>query len=144
MNTVSTLRLYLLRAGYLLIAAGLGSQIWPQILQHDKPWELMHGVVISMLGALSVLAALGLRYPLAMLPILFFEMAWKSIWLLSVALPAWSSGQMDAGTTETAFECLIVVVFPFLMPWRYVFHHYVSKTSDPWVRRMDVGARRPV
>lgn len=135
MNQVSNLRLYLLRAGYLLLAAGLGSQIWPLILHHTKDWELMHGVVISMLGALSALALLGLRYPLAMLPLLFFEMAWKTIWLLSVALPLWSAQRLDAGTTETAVECLMVLVFPFLVPWGYVFETYVRKPGDPWRRR---------
>jgi hypothetical protein len=133
--STSTFRLYLLRAGYLLIAAGLGSQIWPAILQHDKTWELMHGVVVSMLGAMSALALLGLRYPLQMLPLLFFEMAWKTIWLLRVALPLWSTGQMDADTAETAFECLMAVVFPVLIPWRYVVDNYLRKAADPWGRQ---------
>lgn len=135
MTTISTLRLYLLRAAYLLIAVGMGSQIWPVILHHTKTWELMHGVVISMLGALSALALLGLRYPLRMLPLLFFEMAWKAIWLLTVALPLWSTQQMDADTAQTAYECLMAVVFLFLVPWRYVFENYVKKAGEPWGRR---------
>ena len=44
-------RLYLLRAGYLLIAVGMGMQKVPAFLHH-RPWELMHGVVNSMLLAL--------------------------------------------------------------------------------------------
>jgi hypothetical protein len=90
MNDVSTLRLYLLRAGYLLLVVGLGSTIWPAILDQTT-WELMRGVVVSMLGAMSLLAVLGIRYPLQMLPLLFFELTWKSIWLLRVALPLWSA-----------------------------------------------------
>jgi hypothetical protein len=35
----------------------------------------MRGVVASMLTAVSLVAVLGLRYPLAMLPLLFFEVA---------------------------------------------------------------------
>ena len=135
MTEVSTFRLYLLRAGYLLLVFGLGSTIWPRILNQANSWELMHGVVVSMLGALSLLAVLGLRYPLQMLPLLFWEMTWKSIWLIRVALPLWSSHRMAADTTENAFECLLVVVFLPLIPWRYVFETYVRRAGDTWGRR---------
>jgi hypothetical protein len=98
-------RIYLLRAGYLLIAVGMGMQKVPAFLHH-RPWELMHGVVNSMLLALVLLAVLGLRYPLKMLPILFWEIAWKATWLLAVALPAWRNYTMDADTWDTTFACL--------------------------------------
>ena len=55
----------------------------------------MTGVVTSMLVAMSVLALLGLRYPVQMLPILLFEAAWKVFWLTAVALPLWLNHQMD-------------------------------------------------
>jgi hypothetical protein len=118
-NEVSLIRLYLLRAMYLLIVVGLGIVIWPGVIQHDKPWGLMQGVVNCMLAAFSALCLLGLRYPLQMLPLLLWELAWKSIWLLVVALPLWSSGQMDAATWST-------------IPWRYVFAHYLRKPGDRW------------
>jgi hypothetical protein len=35
-----------------------------------------------MLWALSVLAAVGLRYPPAMLPLLMWEVTWKGVWML--------------------------------------------------------------
>ena len=37
--------------------------------------------------AMSVLAFLGLRYPVKMLPILLFESMWKLTWLAVIALP---------------------------------------------------------
>ena len=132
MNGVSTFRLYLLRVPYLLMAVGLGLMIWPQILDPSRHWELMHGVVVSMLGALCVLALLGLRYPLQMLPLLLFEMTWKVIWLLRVALVAQLSHRMDADTAETASQCLWILIFPFFIPWRYLLDHYVRKAGDPW------------
>jgi len=75
MTEVSTFRLYFLRAAYLLLAVGGSFISWLEILDPMKKWELMHGVVVSMLGAMSMLAALGIRYPLQMLPLLFWELA---------------------------------------------------------------------
>ena len=132
MTGVSALQLHVLRAMYLLIVVGLGVQVWPGFLSHDQPWELMEGVVICMLVALSLMAALGLRYPLQMLPILLWELVWKTAWLAVVALPQWLSGQIDAATTANTFACLFVVLVVLTVPWRYVFEHYVKKAGDPW------------
>lgn len=132
MNEVSLLRLYLLRAMYLLIVVGLGIVVWPDVIHREQPWELMEGVVQCMLAAFSALSLLGLRYPLQMLPLLMWELVWKSIWLLIVALPLWSSGQMDESTYGVASSCLLVLIIPFVIPWRYVFAHYVKKSGARW------------
>ena len=137
-SEVSIVRLYMLRAGYLLLAVGLGLTVWPSILDATKSWELMHGVVASMLGAMGLLALLGLRYPIQMLPLLFFELTWKAIWLLRIALPLWLGHRLDADTAETAFECLIVVVYLVLIPWPYVFKTYVTNSGAPWTNRHSV------
>jgi hypothetical protein len=125
MVRVSTLRLSLLRAGYLLLVIGLGMRMWPALFGPVKDMELMEGAVTCMLWALSVLAILGLRYPLQMLPLLLFETLWKLAWLLTVALPHWSAGQMDSGMTATAFACLLGVIYPIIIPWGYVFETYL-------------------
>jgi hypothetical protein len=136
MYEVSLFRLYLLRALYLLIVVGLGIVRWPEVInqfiQQENSWELMDGVVACMLTAFSVLSILGLRYPLQMLPLLLWELVWKSIWLIVVALPLWSAGQMDESTWATASASLIVVIVPFVIPWRFVFAHYVKKRGDRW------------
>jgi hypothetical protein len=135
MTDLSILRLNLLRLPYLVMAAGLGTVIWPEILDPAQSWTLARGVVTAMLGALGLLAALGLRYPRAMLPVLFFEMGWKTIWLLRVALPQWTAGTIDAPTLGTAYECLPVILFPLFIPWRYVWATYVARPADPWWRQ---------
>ncbi|MEQ1707559.1 MAG: hypothetical protein ABL864_04430 [Terricaulis sp.] len=132
MAEVSTLRLYLMRAGYLLIAVGLAFTIWPQIIRHPTPWSLWHGVGCGLLGAVSILAVLGLRYPLQMLPVLLFELIWKSIWLIAVGMPLWSADQMDQENWETAQNCLMGVIFLFVIPWRYVLANYLLKPGDRW------------
>jgi hypothetical protein len=125
-------RLYALRASYLLLVVGLGPIVWPGIIHHDKPWALMPGVVHCMLAAMSALAVIGLRYPLRMLPLLLFEIGWKAIWLLAVALPLWRAHQMDADTLENTRECLIVVLFVAAIPWGHVADRFALSPGDRW------------
>lgn len=132
MTQVSLFRLYALRACYALIAFGLGFFMWPSILHHDQPWGLMQGVVKAMLGALSLLCLLGLRYPLQMLPLLLFEMAWKVLWLGLVALPAWLNHQLDGDTLETFYECVPILAFFLVIPWRYVVTTYGLGRGERW------------
>jgi hypothetical protein len=134
MTDVSLSRLYALRAGYLLIAVGLAATVWPIIINHSPQWPLMNSVVCSLLAAVSVLAAVGIRYPLQMLPVLLFEIVWKSIWLIAVALPLWSRNQIDARTWETVTDCLAGAVLIPLIPWRHVVSQYVTKPGDRWRR----------
>ena len=110
---------------------------WPLLINRSEPWPLMEGVATYMLVAMGLLALLGLRHPVKMLPILLFESAWKLIWLSVVALPLWTSDQMDAATTEVATAALWVVIILAVIPWRYVVSQYVMKQGDPW--RSDAG-----
>jgi hypothetical protein len=132
---VSLFRLYVMRATYLLIAVGLGLEIWPGIIHHAKPWSVMYGVACCLLGTVSALAVVGVRYPLQMLPLLLFELVWKSIWLLAIALPLWSTHQIDADIWETVKACLMgIILLPLVIPWRYVLANYVKKSGDRWRR----------
>ena len=132
MNDVSIFRLYLLRVIYLIISVGVAFTIWPQLINHPTPWSLWHGVGCSLLGAVCILAFIGIRYPLKMLPVLFFEMIWKSIWLITVALPLWSTDQMNAENLETTQNCLMGIIVPLVIPWRYVWKNYVKMDGDRW------------
>ena len=133
MTEVSTFRLYVMRATYVLIAVGLGFEIWPGLVRHENAWTLWRGVGTSLLAAVSVLAVLGIRYPLQMLPVLLFELVWKSIWLMAIALPLWSADQLDTDTWETIYACLMgIVLMPIVIPWPYVLANYVTKPGDRW------------
>ena len=129
---VSLPRLYFLRLGYLVMAVGLAVTKWPLLINHDRPWPLMEGVEACMLVALSLLSFLGLRYPLQMLPVLLFELAWKFIWVTVVVRPLWTSDQMDPATLSVFYSCLLVLIVAAVVPWRYVVAHYVTKQGDPW------------
>ena len=70
MPEVSTFRLYVLRAAYLLIAVGLALMVWPRLINHTAAWALKHGATFGLLAGIQVLAMLGLLYPLRMIPLL--------------------------------------------------------------------------
>ena len=119
-----------MRATYLLIVLGLGSEIWPLILSHPLS---MHSATSSLLAGVSVMAAIGIRYPLKMLPLLMFELVWKSIWLIAICYPVWSAHQMDADTWESVKACLMgVILMPVVIPWRFVLANYVARPGDRW------------
>lgn len=134
MHAVSLTRLYLLRTVYLIIAVGLGLVIWPGILHHDQPWSMMQGFVNCMLAALGLLCALGIRYPLQMLPVLLWELTWKTLWLIVVALPAWRAGPLAPAMLENLFAVAVVVIIPIAMPWSYVIKKYLKQPGDRWTR----------
>ena len=129
---VSLARLYALRAGYLLIGAGLAVTLWPTFLQDSQQWQPMEAAVNCMLAALSLLAFLGLRYPLRMLPLLLFECAFKLIWFAVVGLPAWAADEMDRATQDVAFANAFVVLILAVIPWRYVLAQYGGQRGEPW------------
>ena len=135
MSEVSTFRLYLLRAGYLYIAVGLAIFELPTLL-HPENLSRLDAVILSMLGAMALLAVVGLRYPLKMLPLLFFEFVWKAIWLLAFGLPLVLAGQLGPETTETLTGVLMgVVLVPLVTPWGYVLKHYVRAPGARWGKR---------
>ena len=141
---VSTFRLHLLRGMYALLIVGLGLTIWPLIISHSADVPHMNGVVRSVLGAVALLALLGLRYPLEMIPLLLFELVWKVIWVLAFGLPLWLAGQLDAAHSQTMVDTLVgVVLVPLVLPWRYVIDRFVRAPGAPWRRPAAAAAGGP-
>jgi hypothetical protein len=140
MSEVSIFRLNLLRAMYAFTFVGLVIFRWPGIL-NPPPGISNAGTVVAMvLGAMSLLAALGIRYPLKMLPLLFFELLWKVLWLLMWGLPLWFNEQLSPDSQETLISVLVgVVLVPLAIPWGYVFKQYVKAPGDPW-RKQVIGS----
>jgi len=128
---LSRTRLHLLRAGYLLMGVGLVLVKWP-LLPDAHALPLYEGVTLCLLTAMSLLAFLGLRYPVKLLPLLLFESAWKLLWLAVVALPTAAAGSLDGATADTVVSCSLVVVILAVTPWRYVWCAYVRTPGDRW------------
>src|SRR5689334_7374307 len=125
MTEVSTFRLYLLRAMYAFMAIGLAIFKLPGIVNPPANLSTTGSVVLSVLGAIALLAVLGIRYPVKMLPLLLFE------------LPQWSAGQLAPDAQEVLVNNLVgVVLVPLVMPWGYVFKQYIKAPGHPWGKRV--------
>jgi hypothetical protein len=124
----------LLRGAFALIVIGQGMRLAPQLFDPSYSWELQRSVVVSMLAAMVVMSLLGLRYPLKMLPVLLFEITWKAIWLLRVALPAALAGTMTDQMFELVQMVLVVGLVIVAMPWDYIVRRFVREPGDRWWR----------
>ena len=123
-------RLYVLRTIYFLIAFGEGSQVVPNLFVHDLT---ARGVIPSLLSGLCLMCLLGLKYPTKMLPLLLFETAWKYIWFFAFGLPQYLSGQVPPTFVDDFMPITFgVVIMPFVIPWGYVWRHYVLAPGDRW------------
>ena len=121
-------RLYLLRANYLVWAAGGFFLIPPMLIGASG-----RGMIDSMLSGLWVTSFFGIRYPLQMLPIVLFEFVWKTIWLLAFALPQWLSGAQSAQLREDLISIGNgPILFALIIPWGYVYRHYIKLPAERW------------
>lgn len=131
MKNVSTFRITLLRVTYLFMVVGLGFAIWPGLFRPSHAWALRYGDSSSMLAAVAVLALLGIRSPLKMLPLLLFELTWKVIWLTAIALPLWRANRITPEVWESIFACgMGLVIFPLVIPWPYLVARFVKQPGD--------------
>jgi len=127
---VSLVRLYVLRTTYVLLVVGLGASNLPDLISHEPT---ARGVIPSMLGGIWLVAFLGIRYPLQMLPLLLFELAWKTIWLIGYGLPQKLSGQTPATFAEDFVAITAgVILMPLVIPWGYIWRHYVTRPAERW------------
>lgn len=129
---LSLLRLYTLRLCYLILAAGIGTYFWPSVIHHTSEFAIAEGIRFSLLAGLGLTAALGLRYPVQMIPLLLFELTWKAIYLVAFALPLWSAHQISDAVAADIQSVAMVVIFIPLIPWGYVFRHYLFQRGDRW------------
>jgi len=130
---------------YVFMAVGLAIfKLGPAIL-HPENLSPQDGVIV---GAFALLAVVGIRYPIKMLPLLFFEFVWKAIWVVALGLPLLLSGGLDPnvsfGGTETLVNCLLgIVLVPLVTPWGYVLEHYLRAPGDRWGKKREETEGQP-
>lgn len=131
-SAVPLWRLYTLRVCYLILAGGLGAYVWPSVIHHSAEFAASRGIQVSLLAGLGAAALLGFRYPVKMIPLLLFELIWKTIYLGEFALPLWRAHQITAAVKADITAVMMVVVFLPLIPWGAVWRQYVTERGERW------------
>lgn len=87
--------------------------------EESAGWRILVGALWVGILALSIL---GLFYPLRYSPVLLLQIIYKSVWLIVYVAPRLLRGESKSiplGITGTFVA--IVIVWPFIMPWSYLF-----------------------
>lgn len=113
----------------------LGSKQLNYVLEGASEWSNWRGLGHSMLFTLAVLAIGGVFRPLAFLPLMIYEMAWKIVWLVVVALPPWMAGQEIPAIVNVKSSIIGICILMILIPWKYVWWRYFAQPIEPWRRK---------
>ena len=128
---VAMWRINAMRFLFLLMAVVMGGFVWYRLTTESLGQPLYWGLAKSMLGGLALMSLIGVRYPLQMLPLMLFETAWKTIWLLVIALPAWMHGNWNIEFQGLFNDCIGIVLAYFIIPWRYAWARYIAHPMEP-------------
>ena len=129
---VALWRINAMRFLFLLMAVIMGGLfVWPQMLFESADWDVMRGLAKSMLAALALLSLWGVRYPLQMLPLMLYEIAWKTIWIVLIAGRAYMAGKWTPDIEGLFNDCIGIVIAYFIVPWRYVWARYIKQPMEP-------------
>jgi hypothetical protein len=133
-HSLPTWRVNVMRIGYAVMGVGIAFLKWPLFVQNGGLGALpvYEGVVAALLTSMGLLALLGLRYPLQLLPLLVLETLWKLIWLAAVGVPALMAGDMSDQMSTVFGSVMLVVLILAVTPWDYAWKRYVRAPGAPW------------
>lgn len=76
----------------------------------------------SLWAAVLLCCVVGIAFPVAMSPVLIFQIIYKAHWLLFIAAPRWLSGRKKEVPKRIAAICVATILaFPWVIPWAVVF-----------------------
>jgi hypothetical protein len=126
-------RINAMRVGYLVMAVGIALTKGPLFLQGTVVnLPVYEGVVAALLGTMGLLAVVGLRHPVQMLPILIFESTWKVVWFGAVALPHLISGDMSDQMGSVLSSVSVGILILVVTPWDYAWKRFFRTPGDKW------------
>jgi len=123
---IRPIKIYVLKLFFTLMFVMAGKDAWTKLLQHEGAWDPEVAVAWCAIAAYTTLSGIGIFHTLRMLPIMLFMFFYKGLWLLIVAYPLWSNGQLAGSIYEEWTYTFLILIIPFLFtPWGYVFHHFI-------------------
>lgn len=126
---VCPINIWGLRLFYLLMLLFVAPNAWQVLLTHQGPWEPLRAMAFAVWATYPSLALFGLFRPLRWLPIMFFTIGYKAIWLWFVAYPMWAAGTLAGTPTgEIAQSFLALPLLVLVVPWGYAWRTYVAGT----------------
>lgn len=122
---VARINIYLLRVLYVLMAVFVGKDAWTYLLTYEGSWNPLEAVTWCVWAAFSAFAVLGIFRPVKIIPIILFEIFYKILWLIIVAYPLWSTGQLQGSSAEDITHAFLWVLLPIVaVPWGHVWKNF--------------------
>ena len=124
---VRPLNVWGLRLFYLLMLVFVAPNAWRVLLSHEGAWDPLRALAFAVWATYPALALFGLLHPLRWLPLMFFTIGYKAIWLGFVALPLWRAGALRGTPTgEIAASFLALPLLVAVVPWKHAWRTYFS------------------
>jgi len=121
-----------LRLFYLLMFAFVTPSAWHTLLFHQGAWDPLRAVAICVWATYPALAVFGLFKPLRWLPLMFFTIGYKALWLAFVAWPMWRSGTLAGSSAEEiAYSFAALPLLAAVVPWGYAWCTYLPGPRRP-------------
>lgn len=123
---VRPINIWGLRLFYLLMLVFVANDAWRGLLTHQGSWDPVRAVAVCVWATYPALAVFGLIHPLRWLPLMFFTIGYKTLWLAFVAYPLWQAGMLAGSSAEQLTYAFIAVpILAAVVPWRYAYRTYV-------------------
>lgn len=90
------------------------------VFSHAFAYSEAIRLVGALWGAIFLLSVVGLFFPRSMSLVLLFQLLYKTLWLLVVALPALLNNQ-PYPKGMAVFFLVWVMILPFVIPWSALF-----------------------
>ena len=114
-----------MRGFYLLMLVFVAPTAWQVLLSHEGESQPLAAVAWSVWATYPALALLGVLHPLRWMPLLFFTLGYKLVWLGFVAMPLWRAGTMEGSTAQPIAESFFAIpLLALVIPWGYAWRTY--------------------
>lgn len=128
---VRPVQIWGLRLFFLLMLIFVAPPAWSALLTHHGAWDPVRAVAIAVWATYPALALFGVFRPLRWLPLMFFTIGYKTLWLAFIAYPLLQFDMLwGTPTGEIASSFLALPLLAAVVPWGYAWRTYFA-----WPRR---------